>query len=107
MYPLVAALLVSLAVAKLVDLVDYAVTIPRAVRLPLAFALGIGIAWSANWSMFYDWMIGFRYTWMNPIATGLVLGGLAALWHNMLSFVSSHAGHAAQKEPGARIRKAA
>ncbi len=41
--------------------------------------------------MFGGWGIQFRSLWMGPVATGLVIGGLASLWHEGIGFITSYA----------------
>ncbi len=89
MYVFAAVVLLGLLVAKFVDLVCGIVELPRPIRLLLAFLAGMGIAWAADYSMFAAWNIELRALWMGPVGTGLVIGGLAALWHELLDVSSS------------------
>jgi hypothetical protein len=91
MYVFTSVVLLGLVVAKFVDLVHSFVEFPRPIRLLLAFLAGMGITWAADYSMFAGWNIGLRALWMGPVATGLVIGGLAALWHEVLDVTSSFA----------------
>ncbi len=91
MYVFATVLLLGLLVAKFVDLVRGFVKLPATGRLLLAFVAGIGLTWAADYSMFASWGIGFRSGWMGPVATGLVIGGVAALWHELLEVISSYA----------------
>ena len=84
-----AVLLLGLVVAKLVDVIRAFVEMPRGVRLLLAFALGVLGTWAADYSMFASWGITFRALWMGPVATGLVFGGIAAFWHEVMDLVAS------------------
>ncbi len=89
MYVFAAVLVLGLVVAKLVDLVGAFVKLPRGVRLILAFVLGVLGTWAADYSLFASWGITFRAIWMGPVATGLMLGGIAAFWHEVLDLVAS------------------
>lgn len=91
MYVFATVALLGLLVAKLVDLVRAFYELPRNGRLLLAFLAGVGIAWAADYSVFAGWGIGFRSAWMGTVGTGLALGGLAAVWHEVLDMMSSYA----------------
>lgn len=91
MYEFATVALLGLAATKVVDFVRHVTDVTRAVRLFLGFALGVGLAWAVDYSMFAGWDIGFRTSWMGPAATGLVIGGLAAVWHEILDVLSSYA----------------
>jgi hypothetical protein len=91
MYVFAAVALLGLAVAKFVDLVFGYVNVRRPVRPFLAFLAGIGIAWAADLSMFTGFGIDLRALWMGPVATGLVIGGLASAWHELLDVLASYA----------------
>ena len=53
----------------------------------LAGALGIGLAWLANFNMWTGWGIGnLRYDWVGVTLTGLALGGTAVVAHALVSF---------------------
>ena len=90
MYVFATIALLGLAVATFVDLVGGTVNVRRPVRPFLAFLAGIGIAWAADLSMFAGFGIGLRTPWMGTVATGLVIGGLACAWHEVLRALASH-----------------
>ena len=91
MYTFAIVILLGLLVAKFVDLVRGFVEFPRPIRLLLAFLAGLGLTWAAVYSMFQAWNIELRELWMGPVATGLVIGGIAALWHEVLDMAASQA----------------
>ena len=91
MYVFATMALLGLAVAKFVDLVGGTVNVRRPVRPFLAFLAGIGIAWAADLSMFAGFGIALRTPWMGEVATGLVIGGLACAWHEVLKVLASYA----------------
>lgn len=91
MYVFAAIVLIGLATAKLVDLVRGFVELTRTMRLTLAFLLGVVIAWATDYSMFASWGITFRQVWMELVGTGLVIGGVAAVWHEVLDVASEYA----------------
>jgi MFS-type transporter involved in bile tolerance (Atg22 family) len=90
MYVFATIALLGLAVATFVDLVGGTVNVRRPVRPFLAFLAGIGIAWAADLSMFAGFGIALRTPWMGAVATGLVIGGLACAWHELLGALASH-----------------
>jgi hypothetical protein len=91
MYVFAIVILLGLLVAKFVDLVRGFVDFPRPIRLLLAFLAGMGLTWAADYSMFQAWSIELRELWMGPVATGVVIGALAALWHEVLDMAASQA----------------
>lgn len=91
MYEFATVALLGLAVTKVVDFVRHVTDVTRAVRLFLVLVLGLATAWATDYSMFAGFGIGFRSGWMGPVATGLVIGGLAAVWHEVLDVLSSYA----------------
>jgi hypothetical protein len=99
MYVFATIALLGLAVATFVDLVDDIVNVQRSIRPFLAFLAGIGIAWAADLSMFAGFGIGLRTQWMGVVATGLVIGGLACAWHEVLEALASHADRVKDRAP--------
>ncbi|MEX0832610.1 MAG: hypothetical protein WD757_08455 [Actinomycetota bacterium] len=109
MYELGTVLVLGLIVAKLVDLVRHTTGVTPSTRLALAVVAGLGLAWALDYSMFAGWGITFRELWMGTVATGLAIGGLAALWHEVLDAFSSYArrSHDEATEIESRIPRAA
>ena len=91
MYVFATVALLGLAVAKFVDVAGGYVNVRRPIRPFLAFLAGIGIAWAADLSMFAGFGIDLRALWMGPVATGMVIGGLASAWHELLGVLASYA----------------
>lgn len=89
MYTFAILLLLGLAIAKVVDIVGHMGKLHPAIPLVLALLAGVGVAWAADYSMFATWDITLRQAWMGPVGTGLVIGGLAAAWHEVLHVFSS------------------
>ena len=90
MYEFATVMLLGLAVAKLVHLVGYFGLGSRAARSTFAVVAGLALTWALDYSVFAGWGISFREAWMGPVATGLVIAGLAALWHEILSLAGSY-----------------
>ena len=81
----------GLAVYAIVDLIRHFRGTSRGLRIFLDLALGVSVGWITDYSIFADWGIQFRSQWMGPVATGLAIGGLAALWHEVLGLITSYA----------------
>lgn len=90
MYVFAAVVLLALAVAKLVDLIVHFGKVPTGFRLTLALLAGLGLTWLTDYSIFAGWEIAFREAWMGPVVTGLVIGGTATVWHEILGVISSY-----------------
>ena len=97
MYEFATIALLGLAVAKVTHLVGYFGLASRAARSTFAVVAGIALMWALDYSVFAGWGIGFRELWMGPVATGLVVAGLAALWHELLSLIGSYSRRASDQ----------
>jgi hypothetical protein len=91
MHEFATVILLGLAVYAVVSLVRQLGETSRAFRLFLDLALGLAVAWVTDYSMFAGWGVGFRGLWMGPAATGLVIGGVAALWNEVVGLITSYA----------------
>jgi hypothetical protein len=91
-YEFATVALLSLFVAQLVDLIGRVRPMSLTARTVLAILVGLGITWAADYSVFAGWGIRFRELWMGPVTTGLVIAGLAAVWHELLAFIGAYAG---------------
>ena len=92
MYQFATVALLGLIVAHLVELIGRVRPISLTARTMLAILMGLGIAWATDYSVFAGWGIQFRELWMGPVATGLVIAGLAAVWNQVLGFLGAYAG---------------
>jgi hypothetical protein len=90
MYEFATMALLGLAVAKLGHLAGYYGLASRAARATFGVVLGVCLTWALDYSAFAGWGIQFREGWMGPVATGLTIAGIAALWHEVLSFIGSY-----------------
>ena len=91
MYQFATIALLGLFVAQLIGLVGRVRPISMSARTVLAVLVGLGIAWATDYSAFAGWGIRLRELWMGPVATGLVIAGLAAVWTEVLSFLGAYA----------------
>jgi hypothetical protein len=99
MYEFATVVLLGLAVAKVVDLMDTFLSASRAAKIVLAFLLGAVLTWITDYSIFGSWGIQFRSLWMGTVATGLVIGGVAAVWHEILRVMSAYADRYLRRTP--------
>jgi hypothetical protein len=74
-----------------------------ALSLFLRLVLGVLLTWALDYSMFAAWGIRFRELWMGPVATGLVIGGVAAFWHQLSALVTS----VARRQPDEEVQAGA
>ena len=91
MYQFATIALMGLAVFALVGVIRHLGETSRALRLFLDVVLGLCLAWLTDFSAFAGWGIHFRSLWMGPVVTGLVVGGMAGLWHEVTGLVTSYA----------------
>ena len=90
MYVFAGVILLGLAVCKLVDLVQGFAPLSRVSRLLVAMLLGLATAWAADYSVFAGFQIVFRERWMEIVATGFVLAGIAGVWHETIELIRSY-----------------
>ena len=90
MYEFATIALLGLAVCKLIDLAGNLGHLSRASKITLAVLMGVGLAWLTDYSVFAGWGQGFRKLWMGTVGTGIVIAGLAAVWHEILHVLSSY-----------------
>jgi hypothetical protein len=91
MHEFATVILLGLAVYAVVNLIRQLGETSRALRIFLDLLLGLVVAWVADYSMFAGWGISLRSAWMGPVATGLVIGGLASLWTEVVALITSYA----------------
>ncbi len=90
MYVFAGFILLGLAVSKLVDLVSELTPLSRASRLLAAMLIGLAAAWATDFSVFAGFRIAFRHRWMEIVATGFSLAGIAGVWHEALGLLASY-----------------
>ena len=90
MYVFATVALLGLAVATIAGLFG---DLSRGVRAALSIILGVVLTWVTNYSAFAGWGIDFRSGWMGPVATGLVIAGMAVVWHEVLGLLGSYGRH--------------
>jgi hypothetical protein len=97
MYQFATIALLGLAVAAVAELVRSlgirarSGETARAARMFVGLVLGVLLTWALDYSMFAGWGIRFRELWMGPVTTGLVIGGVATFWNELIGLLSSFA----------------
>lgn len=83
--------LLGLAAYKTVDFLTAVVRKDDA-TLRLVATLGMGIVFTEllDYSVFAAWGVGVRETWMGPVFTGLIVGGMSYLWHEVLGLIEGY-----------------
>jgi hypothetical protein len=57
-------------------------------RAAVLVALGIAAAWATGFNLWSLWGISSRTGWLGTTLTGVILGGIAYAWHEVLSLFS-------------------
>ena len=94
----------GLAVALAVRLLSsYGRDMARTSNLVLWVGLGVGYAYLTDFSLFAAWNIDVRSHAIGAIVTGFMVGGMAMLWEEAISFFQNYA-HRGESKP---LRRAA
>ena len=91
MYQFATVALLGLAVYASVNLIRQLGETSRGLRIFLDLGLGLVVGWVTDYSMFAGWGVTFRSLWMGPVATGLVIGAVAAVWTEIVGLITSYA----------------
>jgi hypothetical protein len=77
MYAFLVFVALSLGLLVLADVIHELnpVKIPNALRHTVTVLIAIGVAWALDYSVFTAFGQDLRSSWMNPVATGVVLVG--------------------------------
>jgi hypothetical protein len=87
MYAFGIAVLLGLAVMIVAALADrYLVRTPE-VRALVFLGLGIIAAWAMDFGLWREWAMPTRVQWLDTTLTGVILGGVAHVWHVLLRFI--------------------
>ena len=94
----------GLAVALAVRVLSsYGREAARASNLVLWVGLGVGYAYLTDFSAFSAWGVDVRSHAVGAIVTGFMIGGMAMLWEEAISFFQNYA----HRDESKRLRRAA
>lgn len=90
MEPVLVLVVLALGLSVLLQAVDELVPFrtPAAVTHLVAVAIGAGLAWLLGYSVFTSFGQEVRAEWLHPIATGLVLVGVAEFVRSTVSAIA-------------------
>jgi hypothetical protein len=98
-YEFATVILLGLAVFAVVSLLRHIAGASRAFGTFVDLAFGLALSWITDYSAFAGWGVRFRSLWMGPVLTGLVIGGIAVVWREVLGLVTSIAAPRSGDEP--------
>ena len=92
MYHFALVALLGLAVWKTVGMVlgFLGDEIPSHLKAVLTLGLGVGAAALLDYSAFARWGIAVREAWMGPVFTGLIIGSMAYVAHNVVGLLEAY-----------------
>jgi hypothetical protein len=83
--------LLGLAVYKTVDFLTGLTKMDEpAIRTFTTLGLGVVATWILDYSVFAAWGVNIREAWMGSVFTGLIVGGLAYVWHEALGVLEGY-----------------
>jgi hypothetical protein len=88
MYTFAVILLLGLAVMAVIMIFERFVRIADEIVAAVAILLGIGTAWLADFNLFAEWGLVVREEWIGLLLTGVVLGGVAYLFHEVVGILA-------------------
>lgn len=62
----------------------------KAVRTFATLGVGVVITEILDYSVFAGWGVALRETWMGPVFTGLVVGAMSYVWHEVLGLIEGY-----------------
>jgi hypothetical protein len=82
-------LLSGLGVMAVANFADRFLSVVHELWTIAATGLGIGFAWLADFNLWKLWHLAVREDWIGVTLTGLILGGLAVFWRELVGFFAS------------------
>ncbi len=82
-------LLSGLGVMAFVNLADRFLAVAHELWNIAAVGAGIGFVWLAHFNLWTQWHIPVRHDWIGVTLTGLILGGIAVFWREVVGFLAS------------------
>ena len=109
MYTFAVTLLLGLALFKLVDVLEDLV--PDTTKLHGLVTLGLAVAgaFAIDYSLFEEWNVALRESWMGTFLTGLTVAGATSVWRAAFHWLGSSEGEepAVRHQPRSTISRAA
>ena len=81
------------------------VRLPAALSRTVAVLATAGVAWALDWSVLTALGQDVREAWMHPVATGLVLVGVAELVRSLVAAIAGSRGASEPATPSAGARR--
>lgn len=109
MYAFVVFLGLALGLTVVMQVLDELVPVrlPAALTRTLAIAIAAGFAWALDYSVFTAFGQTLRASWMDPVATGLVLVGGGEFVRSVVHALGHRAGEPpVEVAPATRVRAA-
>ena len=109
MYAFVVFLGLALGLTVVMQVLDELVPVrlPAALTRTLAVVIAAGFAWALDYSVFTAFGQTLRASWMDPVATGLVLVGGGEFVRSMVHALGHRAGEPpVEVAPATRVRAA-
>ncbi len=109
MYAFVVFLGLALGLTVVMQVLDefVPVRLPAALTRTLAIAIAAGFAWALDYSVFTAFGQTLRASWMDPVATGLVLVGGGEFVRSVVHALGHRAGEPpVEVAPATRVRAA-
>lgn len=88
MYTFAILLLLGLGALAVIALADRYLMMKPAAWALAAAGIGIGLAWLADFNVWEHWGLSVREDWIGVTLTGLMLGGFAHFWRDVLDLFS-------------------
>jgi hypothetical protein len=94
MYHFAIIALLGLAAYKTVDFLLEVSGIKATTAFKTLLTLGVGVLFTEilDYSVFSGWGVSLRDTWMGPVWTGLIVGGMAYVWPSVLGLIEGFGG---------------
>jgi len=94
MHDFIIVVLMSLALWKLVDLLEELVPGLTRIHTLATVAIGVAFAVAVDYSLFRGLHVTLRDTWMGPWATGFAIAGATSAWRALFHWFGSAEGDA-------------
>lgn len=89
MFPFALALFIGLGITAMAMIFDRWLSLVPEIWSLVLVVVGVAVAWIAGFDMATLWGIDMRAEWIGITLSGLILGGMALLWRELLGLVGS------------------